>query len=324
MSTIAVLGANGRLSNMVARKFLTAGHQVIAITRTGTAKGFGKEVEQRAADAMDRDGLIRATRGADIIFNGLNPAYTDWKKYVMPLGENVMAAASYHGALHLFPGNIYNYGHAIAAHVDDDAPMVATTRKGAMRNQLENLFQEQADQNKVQTIILRAGDFYGGTLTGSWFDLVVAAKIAKGTFTYPGPMTVPHSWAYLPDLASSFVKLAAHAGELNPIEAFLFAGHTMTGAQLKRHCEQAADGALKHAGVPWPLLRLGGLVVPMLREISEMAYLWKTAHELDGQKLQCLIGDVPGTDPKSAVAQALSDLSVVRPAEQARTLHLAA
>ncbi|MCP4318021.1 MAG: NAD-dependent epimerase/dehydratase family protein [Hyphomicrobiales bacterium] len=310
MQTIAVLGANGRLSSAAARAFHASGCRVVAVTRSGNAKGLAGDIEQRAADAMDREALIRATKGADFIFNGLNPVYTQWKKLVMPMGENVMAAAREHGAIHLFPGNVYNYGRSIAPHVHDDEQQHAQTRKGGIRIRLEKFFEDQAKTNGVQTIILRAGDFYGGSVTGSWFDLVIAAKIAKGVYTYPGPGQVPHSWAYLPDLADTFVRLADKADELKPFSTFLFPGHTMTGEELKHHCEVAVGAPLKAAGVPWTLLKLGGLVVPMLREVSEMAYLWKVPHSLDGKALEAAIGPVPHTDPQRAVAVALSDLGV--------------
>ena len=313
MPRIAILGAKGRLATMSTAAFHAAGYEIIAITRSGHAEGLPAGVEQRAADAMDRQSLIRATEGADLIFNGLNPPYPAWRKRVMPMGENVMAAARMHGAVHLFPGNVYNYGRAIPARVDDDTPFEATTGKGAVRIALERHFEEQAQRHGVRTIILRAGDFYGGTRPGSWFDLAIAARIDRGRFTYPGPMDVVHSWAYLPDLAASFVALAERRNELSVFEAFLFEGHALTGDELLRHCVSALGHNLTVAGVPWPLLRLGGLVVPMWREVCEMAYLWRVPHRIDGRKLDVLLERVPRTDPKIAVARALADTGIIVP-----------
>jgi nucleoside-diphosphate-sugar epimerase len=310
MQTVAVLGAKGRLSSAAARAYQAAGYRVIAITRSGRADWLDADIEQRAADAMKKDALIRATQGADFIFNGLNPLYTQWKERVIPMGENVMAAAKAHGAVHLFPGNVYNYGHAIPPLVTDDTPLDADTGKGQIRVRLEALFENAAAREAVKTVVLRAGDFYGGPVPGSWFDLVIAKRIGKGVFTYPGAGQVPHSWAYLPDLAQGFVRLAGKAADLPAHSRFLFPGHTLTGDEMQRHCEAAVGRPLKRAGVPWPLLRLGGLVVPMLREINEMAYLWRVPHRLDGTSLEAVIGPVPHTQPDIAVSQALDDLGI--------------
>ena len=312
MQTIAVLGANGRLASQVARAFHIADHRVLAITRSGSASGLPAEIERRAADAMDRDALTAATEGADIIFNGLNPAYTQWRRYVLPMGENVIAAAGKHGALHLFPGNVYNYGHDVHPAMRPQDPQAATTGKGRIRIALERCFECEADRGNVRTVLLRAGDFFGGPVTGSWFDLSIAAKIDKGIFTYPGPMDLAHSWAYTPDLAAAFVALADRAGELRPFETFHFPGHTLTGRQLVELCEQAAGRPLRRAGVPWPLLRAAGLFSPMMRHVCEMSYLWRVPHSLDGDKLQALLGTVPHTNAGSAVSAALSDLGLNR------------
>ena len=324
MTRIAILGANGRVSHAASRAFHAAGYEVIAVTRNGRAEGLPADVKQRAADAMDRQSLIRATEGAEIIFNGLNPLYPQWRKLVMPIGENAIAAARAHGALHLFPGNVYNYGRSIPAVVNDDTPFEATTVKGGIRIQLEDYFADQARRHGVRTVVLRAGDFYGGTRPGSWFDLAIAEKIGKGRFTYPAGLDIVHSWAYLPDLAAAFVAIAERRSELSVFESLLFEGHALTGAEMQRYCEAAVGRNLKTAGIPWPLLRLAGLVSPMMREVCEMAYLWKAPHRLDGGRLQALIGSVPVTDPTIAIGRALADMGIEIPASGAEGMAAAA
>ncbi len=47
--------------------------------------------------------------------------------------------------------------------------------------------------------------------------------------------------------------------------------------------------------MPWAVLKLGGLVVPMWREIAEMSYLWQVPHALDGSALARAVGPLPAT-----------------------------
>ena len=324
MKNIVVLGANGRVSTAAAKAFHAAGHRVIAVSRSGDASGLPEGVVQRSADALDQDNLIRATEDADIIFNGLNPPYTRWKSDVMVLGHNVMAAARHHGATHLFPGNVYNYGRAIPQVVDDETGFESTTRKGALRIELEALFKEQAERHGVRSVILRAGDFYGGTKGGNWFDLVLAAKLRKRKLVYPGPVDLPHAWAYLPDLASSFVAVTDHLDTLGDFESYLFPGHTLTGLEMKELCETAAGHSVTMSGFPWPIVNIGGLVVPMWREIAEMGYLWSTSHQLNGGRLEALLGHVPRTDPRLAMRNALTDLGLLPGLDSRQELAMAA
>lgn len=53
--------------------------------------------------------------------------------------------------------------------------------------------------------------------------------------------------------------------------------------------------------MPWGVIRLGGLVVPMWREIAEMAYLWRVPHALDGAALARPLGDIPATSLEVAM-----------------------
>ncbi|RUY63590.1 MULTISPECIES: NmrA family NAD(P)-binding protein, partial [unclassified Mesorhizobium] len=76
MTKIAILGAGGRLGRVVAKAFIDAGYEVRAVTRNGKVPAELKGATAVAGDALDREALIRATQGVDIVFNGLNPIYT--------------------------------------------------------------------------------------------------------------------------------------------------------------------------------------------------------------------------------------------------------
>lgn len=316
MQTVAILGAHGRLGRVVARAFLAQGWRVIAVTRDGTRPTGLVGAQSRAANAMDRQALIDACAGADVIFNGLNPRYTRWKQECLIQAGNVIAAASASGALHLFAGNVYNYGPVIPHLVDETTPMAGGTVKGDIRNAMEQHFQDAAAGGRgkgVKTIILRAGDFYGGDGTGSWFDQAIAAKAGKGVFTWPGgageaAMQRDHAWAYLPDLARAFVALAGKGGDETGFETYTFAGHTLSGAAMKAHMENALGRRLRPVGIPWWLIRAGSLVAPMWRELAEISYLWFRPHRLSGARLEAAIGPLVQTEPDRAVAEALADL----------------
>ena len=58
----------------------------------------------------------------------------------------------------------------------------------------------------------------------------------------------------------------------------------------------------------WWLIHALRPFVPLCRELSEMAYLWREPHRIDGSKLQAAIGDIPHTPLDDAVARALEDL----------------
>ncbi|BCM22125.1 SDR family oxidoreductase [Mesorhizobium sp. J8] len=309
MTKIAILGANGRLGRVVGKAFIDAGFDVRAVTRTGKVPAELKGATAVAGDALDRQSLIRATHGVDIVFNGLNPIYTDWGK-CMPMAENVMAACRENGALHLFPGTVYNYGSPMPQVITEATPFHPTTEKGRIRCAMEDLFRGEAEAGRVRTIVLRAGDFFGGTGSGSWFDLVVAAKMKKGIYTAPGPADLTHEWAYLPDFAVAFVGLAKNLDKTGFFETINFPGHAITDLDMKSAAEKALGSKLKLSFMPWWVLRAGSPFVAMWKEIVSMSYLRFEAHRLVSTRLEEVIGEIPHTPLDQAVKEALQDIGV--------------
>ncbi len=308
--TIVILGAAGRIGDAAAKAFLEASWHVKCVARNAKAATLRPGVEVVQADAYDRQSLVNAVEGADVILNALNPKYTEWETTVMPLAENVMAAAEASGALHLFPGNVYNFGYALDMNTTEDAQQVPSTSKARIRIEIENLFRERAETRGVRTVILRGGDYYGGIRTESWLDLIILKDLKKDVFVWPGPANLPHAFAYLPDFALAFVAIAEKRSSLPTFERFHFAGHTMTGTEMHKAAEAATGRKLRYKTMGWTLPKLLGLIMPMLREVSAMSYLWRTPHSLDGSKLEAFIGAVQTTPPVDALRAAISDLSL--------------
>ncbi len=313
IQTIVILGAAGRIGDAAAKAFLAAGWRVRGLARNAKAATLRAGVEVIEADAYDRKSLIRAVEGADVILNALNPKYTEWETTVMPLAENVIAAAEASGALHLFPGNVYNFGYGIGLNTGEDAPQTPSTAKARIRMEAENLFRQRAETRGVRTAILRGGDFYGGVKPESWMDLIILKKLRKDIFTWPGPSDLPHAFAYLPDFAEAFVAVAERRIMLKPFERFHFAGHTMTGLQMHKAAEEAVGRKLRFKTMGWTIPRLIGLAVPIMRELAIMSYLWRAPHSLDGTKLERFAGPLRATPPAEALRQAISDMGLDAP-----------
>lgn len=325
--TVLILGANGRLGLAAAQAFDRAGWQVLAQVRRAPATGMPAAAPVLAIEPGDTDALVRAAHGASVVVHALNPLYTAWARDALPLARCGMTVAERLGALFMLPGNVYNHGTTMPPVLAPDTPQRPDTRKGRIRCDIE----AEMAARPGRSVVIRAGDFYGGDGTGSWIDLVIARSIARGRLTYPGPLDRPHAWAYLPDLARVFVAVAERAEHL-PLHATLhFAGHTLTGGELLAALQQAAIALglpsgtrWRRGSLPWPLLRLGGWVVPMWRELAEMAYLWTTPHALDGAALRQVVGEVANTPVEQAVFEALKAMKVVEPGAHVERMSAAA
>lgn len=329
-----VLGANGGVGGETAAALVRHGWTVRALVRD-TSKARLKThlagVTYQQGDVMDRAAVVAAAQGAAIIVHAVNPpGYQGWKKLVLPMIDNTVAAARASGARILLPGTIYNYDPAAHAVIDETTPQRAFTRKGkiriAMEARLEAASAPQEKSGGVRSLILRAGDYFGPRSTGnSWFasGLVKPGQPVK-TILYPGDKGVGHGWAYLPDVGETFARLADREGELPAFARFHFEGHwDADGATLIRAIARAAGQKRPNARrLPWGLLPVAGLFNETMRELSEMQPFWRHPVRLENRRLVAFLGEEPRTPLDVAVTATMRGLDVPV-AESAPTLRLA-
>lgn len=310
-STVLILGAKGRFGLSAAQAFAAAGWRVRGQIRPGATPAAVPGVEWLAADLHDPAALARQAQGAQVVVHALNPLYSNaaWQAQVLPLADAALQIAQRLDATLMVPGNVYNFGAAAPTLLRPDTPQQAHTVKGRLRVAMEQRLADSA----VQTIVIRAGDFFGQG-TGSWFDSVLAKELPRGGLRYPAAAGVHTAWAYLPDLAQSFVRVAEKRGQLGAHTVLHFAGHQLCAADwqqalaapLQARGWLAAPPALR--ALPWWLLRLGGWFNPVLASLFEMRYLWQRPCALDNFTLQSLIGAEPHTPLAQAVAATMDGL----------------
>lgn len=303
---IFVLGAAGRLGFAAAEAFRDAGWSVKGLVRPGAAWRAPTGIE--VIETIDRKVAAEAGRGMDVVLHALNPVYTGWAKHALPLAYSAIEIAEAAGATLMFPGNVYNYGPDMPERLDQDTPMRPTSRKGKLRVAIEERMRE-ASERGVRTIIVRAGDFFGRG-RGSWFDLVLVKEMDRGRLRYPGPLELVHTWAYVPDLVDTFLRLAKKRGQLGSFETFGFPGHAVTGREFVGAIAKAAKRPLQVKQLQWWTINTFGRLFAMGRELAEIDYLWKVPHRIAGDRLTSAIGNIPHTPLDIAVARSLRELKL--------------
>ena len=314
-----VLGASGGIGGAVARALRDAGWTVRALKR-----GLAAESEHRdglhwlRGDALDRDDVRRAAQGCAVIVHAVNPpGYQRWQELVLPMLDNTLAAAADVGATLVLPGTVYNYGPDAWPHPAEDAPQRPTTRKGAIRVEMERRLREGAERGAFRAIVLRAGDFFGPGAANSWFSQgLVRPGRPVASVQQPGRDGVGHQWAYLPDVAATMVALIERRARLPAFARFHFGGHwDADGRQMVdaiRRVVLQRGGALPRVRrFPWWAVVLGQPVLRFFRELAEMRYLWREPLRMDDARLRAELthdGGVPHTPLDLAVERTLEAL----------------
>ena len=313
-STVLILGAAGRFGQTLASAFAAAGWEVRAQARKPLPEALSRHPRVQAVrcDATDTEALIARARGANVVVNALNPLYTEWDRLALPLADAALSVARASGALLMLPGNVYNFGRELPPLLTAATPECGDTPKARIRIETEARLAAAA-RDGVDSVVIRAGDFFGGPGLGTWLDMGMMTKLARGRFIYPGNPEIAHAWAYLPDLAQTFVRVAEKRAMLRGHRRLHFSGHTLTGAEFQAATEALVGRALRTGTLPWPLIRLGSPFVPIWRALLEMRYLWERPHALDDAALRALIGVVPHTPLPQALRTTLSALNQPSP-----------
>jgi nucleoside-diphosphate-sugar epimerase len=319
-STVLVLGARGRFGLAATRAFAEAGWRVIAQLRPGASGPVIPGVVWLAAQPGDTAALALAARGAGVVVQGLSPVYTHkaWRRDLPGLTQAAIDITRALGATLMLPASVYNFGKTMPPLLQEDTAQAASTFKGQMRIASEAQVRAATQDGRMKAVVIRGGDFFGSG-TGSWLDQVMVKDIRHGKLTYPGPLNVPTAWAWLPDMARSFVAVAGRREQLPAFETLHFAGYSLTGQDWADALgdiagEQGwlpAGGRLHARSLSWTLMRALGLVLPKVAALCEMRYQWHTPHSLVNNRMAALTGAEPHTPFAEALRAALAELGLL-------------
>ena len=316
--TALILGATGGIGGAVAEGLALRGWCIRALNRNAAeAASRRPEFDWLQGDAMQAEDVLRAAQGADVIVHAVNPpGYRNWGKLVLPMLDNTIAAAKAVGARIVLPGTVYNFGPDVFPNVTEDSAQQPKTRKGAIRVQMERRLRVAAEQGDAPVIIVRAGDFFGGSRANSWFSqAMVTPGKPISSMTYPGKRGIGHQWAYLPDVAETMIRLIEKGDELPAFAVYHMRGHwDGDGRQMVDAVQRVVGHKVKVKAFPWWFVPLAAPFVPFTRELLEMSYLWDVPLEMRNDKLLTVLGEEPHTPIDEAIRSSLTSIGCLQAA----------
>ena len=313
LKTALVLGATGGIGGEVARQLVRAGWQVRGLRRTEGAAGKDG-LTWFSGDAMNRQDVLRAAAGVDVIVHAVNPpGYQRWAELVLPMLDNTIAAAQANGARIVLPGTVYNFGPDVFPVILEGAAQNPQTRKGQIRAEMERRLQA-ASSRGARVLIVRAGDFFGPRSGNNWLaqGLIKTGKPVK-RISNPSRPGASHQWAYLPDVAQTMVRLLQKEADLAAFASYHFAGfQDADGTQFASAIQRvvAAQTGVKPgiSQFPWWLIRVASPFVAVFKEMLEMRYLWEQSIRMDNHQLLAELGQEPHTPIDEAIKASLEGL----------------
>jgi len=314
--TVLIFGATGGFGAQLTRQMASKGWWVRAVARTLPEINTDKKQINWIVGDLEKPASVQdAAKGVDVIVHAVNVPYQHWNPTMVNYTRTIIDLARDNNAHLMFVGNVYNAGVPANGLITEHTPNAPINAKGEIRAQLEAMI-EQASEDGIQTTIMRFGDFFGpSTSTSNWFN-VCTKGIKKNKIMFADDADIPHTWAYLPDAVNAFEQVAAqrlHTHSLPRHIVLPFAGHVFSFAQLRNALELITAQPMKVTRMPWVMFKLLGTVVPFMRELVSMRYLWQHDIRMDDSALKAMLGSAPEhTNLQQAILTSVPDLVDVR------------
>jgi len=313
---VLILGATGGFGTAITQQMAARGWQVRAITRKPHEHNdSSKQVDWIVGDLGQPDTLVDAAKNVDVIVHAVNVPYQHWNPTMLNYTRTIIELARDNNAHLMFVGNVYNAGIPANGVISEHTRNAPVNEKGDIRAQIETMIEAAASQG-LRTTIMRFGDFFGpGVGNSNWFN-VCTKSIGKNKLMFAADADMPHTWAYLPDAANAFEQVATLRlkDTESPNHLVLpFAGHVFSFGQLHSVFESALGQPVKVSKVPWTVFKALGWVVPFIRDLVSMRYLWQHDIRMDGRLLSHYLGTAPLHTPlQQAALNSVPELSDVR------------
>ena len=286
-----VVGA-GPVGLATARELVAQGHDVLLVSRSGTGPDL-PGVTRAAADAADAARLGELAEGAAALYNCINPpSYDVWPSYWPPVAAAFLAAVERSGAVLVIASCLYGYGPVDVPMVEG-LPDAATGTKARIRAGMwaDALAAHRA--GRIRAVEVRGSDYLGAGVSSAHIPQVAPRALSgKGVRVFGRP-DLPHSFTDVRDMGRALAAVAVRESAWGRV------WHAPTNAPVTQ--AQAVADVCRSVGRepvrvrPWPkaLLSVGGVFVPLLREMRETVYMFERPYVLDSSAITRELGLEP-------------------------------
>ncbi|MBP2110999.1 NAD-dependent epimerase/dehydratase family protein [Paenibacillus silagei] len=299
-----VIGGNGGLGHSITQELLSRGRLVKATYHRSSQalhRLRGPLLTLAAVDVRNEKVLAEALNGVTTVYFCLNVPYQDWYS-VMPEALERVTRQLKSGQTLVFPGNIYGYGKLQYLPADERHPKEARTRKGKLRNQLEELLKTEAERRGFRYVIPRYPNYYGPNVTNRLFGPIFSGALQAKTIKWPVKLDVPHDLVYIRDAARAAVLLA-ESGEQG--EWHVSGSGAIEGRQFLMNIHHAAGSPGKCCAVPSWAVGLAGVFNKEISEFHELLYEFEYPLLLNDNKFMMRFPEYNPTSYKRAIRETI-------------------
>ncbi len=280
-----VLGATGAVGRSVVEELQLRGYLVRAVERSKRFRG----IETIHADLNDEKQTIQALEGASHVYVCIGLPYNTmiWEEQWPRIIGNIIQACQQHKARMIFLDNIYMYGPSpLDVPFTENHERNPDSKKGKTRQKIAEMVMEAHRVGRIEAVIGRSADFYGPYAMNSLlYTTFVVRMLDNKSPQAMGGINVPRTYSYTKDNGRALVALALSSTTYGQ-EWHLPVSHPITFKEIVTELNDILGTNLDVTIIPRVVLKIMGLVIPIIKESNEMLYQIDAPYIMSDQKFR--------------------------------------
>lgn len=286
-SELHVVFGYGQVGRPLAGLLRSAGHRIRVVKRTPVDAPEGIEIV--TGDATDPAFCATAAAGAATVYHCMHAPYYAkvWARVVPVYLDNLIAAAGRADARLVVLDNLYAFGRPDGKPLHEETLYAPCSKKGEIRARAATRLFDAYRAGEARGLLAHASDFYGPGGT----DSHLGDEFWPGVFAgRNGRLAVDpdaqHSYHYIPDVAAGLMALGTAERDVEGQPWMLPCPPAGTLRDILDRFEPLLGRPIELTVLSPRLMRVIGIVAPILRELAEMSYQWEEPFIVDDRRFR--------------------------------------
>ena len=296
-----IIGSGGTIGIPLAKELIKFTRDIRLVSRH--PKKINDSDKLFPLDVQNFDQVGKAVAGSEVVYVtiGFDYKLSVWESTWPPFMESVIKACKEHGAKLVFFDNVYMYAKSAIPHMTEESPLDPPSKKGRVRNLLNDMIMKEVESGALTALIARAADFYGPDTDKSVLVETAAKNLLKGKKAQAfGDINKIHTYTFTPDAGRATALLGNTPDCYNQVWHLPTTKERLSTRQWIELIAEEIKVEARIQVIPVWLLKVIGLFNPTIREFPEMLYQNQMDYVFDSSKFDVKFG-IEATHPREGV-----------------------
>jgi nucleoside-diphosphate-sugar epimerase len=301
-----ILGAGGTIGMELAKALSTFTDEIRLVSRN--PKQVNPADQLFPADLTDPSQVDKAVDGSEIVYVTVGFEYSTkiWKATWPPFIRSVVESCKKHHAKLVFFDNMYMYDPDYMGDMTEETPVRPVSKKGQVRAEIAEMIMHEVSEGKLTALIARAADFIAPTNSIVMENVIKNLKKGKKADWFIDVNKI-HNFTYTVDAGKATALLGNTPDAFNQVWHVPSIKEKLNGSEWVKLVSSELEVEPKIRVLPFWMMGIVGLFVPVIKEFKEMAYQWDRDYYFNSSKFEEYFGVQP-TSAREAIKEQIQQM----------------